>query len=522
MTTKDFTQLFPEILNSEASLSNLKTLCRSKKFPEDEFVSCLHDFSLIRNNYPGYQENPGGYLYATILNCIKKYFRGEKSDFSDIENLSDTVEMDDFDKKLLKEKLDDFIRGIHKLNLPTNQRRLIEEMVVICENDHKTHRGFIKEVREAQARHGVTNANFRKLLERLKNNLRGNDGLKDTLSFIPTDDQSTNELIELLLSYIPMTTKKLDAYRFSSDEMKKMLWLKDLFVENGFTFDRFPEVYYDTFEKACEVWPLLKGNKYEEGTPDYLGVYISDNTKEKCEGNCDLEIVNEGVIVLFTDRILAYAERIDGILALGLSVIKNSLKEVVLYHELGHWFSHWPIDDSGANWKCGYDAKDKITLESYAQIIAYWCSDGNPVNEVILRDYLTPKNTASPYYMYLKLIPHSKSDILNKLKLIRKHMGCSAILTDETAYDAIKSNIIDEIVDYASNSLRKLVLNKADLNSIKTEILNEFIAYRFGKNIEYDYILCILNSKESLDEKSIAVFKFDNKFCPPNLQKNGK
>ena len=519
MTTKDFTQLFPEILNPEASLSDLKALCRSKKFPEDEFVSCLHDFSLIRNNYPGYQENPGGYLYTTIDNCIKKYFRGEKNDFSDIENLSDTVEMDDFDKKLLKEKLDDFIRGIHKLNLPTNQRRLIEEMVVICENDHKTHRDFIKEVREAQARHGVTNANFRKLLERLKNNLKGNDGLKDMLSFIPTDDQNLNELIELLLSYIPMTTTKLDAYRFSSEEMKKMLWLKDLFEDNGFTVERFPEVYYDTFDKACELWPSLKENQDEEDTPDYLGVYIPDYTEKKCEKNCDLKIVNEGVIVLFKDKILEYAKRIDGKLALGLSVIENSLKEVVLFHELGHWFSHWPLDNSGSNWKCGYyynykkGKADKITHESFAQIIAYWCSDGNPVNEVILRDYLTPENTASPYYMYLELIPHSKSDILNKLKLIRKHMGCSAILTDETAYAVLKSNIIDEIANHASISLRKLELNKAELKSIKTEILNDFIAYRFGKNIEYDYILCILNSKEPLDENSIKVFIFDDRFC---------
>ena len=226
-----------------------------------------------------------------------------------------------------------------------------------------------------------------------------------------------------------------------------------------------------------------------------------------------MELVNEGVIVLFKDRILAYAERIDGKLALGLSVIENSLKEVVLYHELGHWFSHWPLDDSSSNWKCGYNSQDKITHESFAQIIAYWCSAGNPVNEVILRDYLTPINKESPYYMYLELIPRSKSDILNKIKLIRKHMGCSAILTDETAYDVLKSNIIDEIANHASNSPRQLVLNKADLKSINSEILNELIAYRFGKKIEYDYILCNLNSKELLDEKSKAILKFDGKFC---------
>jgi hypothetical protein len=226
-----------------------------------------------------------------------------------------------------------------------------------------------------------------------------------------------------------------------------------------------------------------------------------------------LEIVNEGVIVLFKDRILTYAERIDNKLALGLSVIENSLKEVVLYHELGHWFSHWPLDDSKSNWKCGYNSKDKITHESYAQIIAYWCSVGNPVNELILRDYLTPKNTASPYYMYLELIPHSKNDILNKLKLIRKHMGCSGVLADETAYKVLQSNIIDEIVNHASKSVRKLELNKTDLKSINSEILNDYIAYHFAKNIEYDYILCILNSKGILDNKSIDFLKFEPKFC---------
>ena len=102
MTTKDFSQLFPEILNPDASFSNLKALCRSKKYPEDEFASCLHEFCLVRNNYPGYIENPGGFTYITVRNSIYKYFRGVKNDFSDIENLSDTVEMDDFDKKSIQ------------------------------------------------------------------------------------------------------------------------------------------------------------------------------------------------------------------------------------------------------------------------------------------------------------------------------------------------------------------------------------------------------------------------------------
>ena len=44
----------------------------------------------------------------------------------------------------------------------------------------------------------------------------------------------------------------LTAYRFSAQEIDKMLWLKDLFENNGFTVDRFPEVYYDTFEKALK------------------------------------------------------------------------------------------------------------------------------------------------------------------------------------------------------------------------------------------------------------------------------
>ena len=471
MNIKDFSQLFPEILNPDASLSNLKALCRSKKYPEDEFASCLHDFSLVRNNYPGYMENPGGYLYSTILNSIKKYFRGVKNDFSDIENLSDTVEIDDFDKKSIQRKLDDFLNEIYKLSLPPNQVRLIEDMRKICEYDHETFRDFMKEVKEAQANHGVTDTNFRKLLERLKNNLRGNDGLKDMLSFIPTDDQNLNELIELLLSYMPMATNKLDAYRFSSEEMKKMLWLKDLFEDNGFTVERFPEVYYDTFEKACEVWPRLLEHRHNNEdliTPDYLGMYIY---------NCGYSIKDpseEGIIILFSDRIKDFVSRNSK-----KGITENCVRYVVLMHELGHWFSHWPCGND-LRWLYGFQLPNKRTKEALANNIAYWCLDTDCHKKAM--DSLTPKlrnpdgflelidkdlhntNTENPYGAYYLLLRKSQKEILEKIKLLR----AAFYLEDNKMMDFLQSEI-QTLSDFLADGVFEDYIQKGRLDELKED-----------------------------------------------------
>jgi hypothetical protein len=49
---------------------------------------------------------------------------------------------------------------------------------------------------------------------------------------------------------------------------------KKLFEDNGFSFapNRFPEVYYDDYDKVKELYPEIKSD--QDGTPDYLGVYI--------------------------------------------------------------------------------------------------------------------------------------------------------------------------------------------------------------------------------------------------------
>ena len=77
----------------------------------------------------------------------------------------------------------------------------------------------------------------------------------------------------------------LIAYRFSSNELSKMGWLKGLFADNSFLIERFPEVYYDTFDNARKVYPNLERNQKED-TPDYLGVYIYSFGDKICKEQC--------------------------------------------------------------------------------------------------------------------------------------------------------------------------------------------------------------------------------------------
>lgn len=472
MNNTDFAKLFPEISDFNGFFYNLKALCRSKKFPLDELIFCLNDFSIIRKNRPGYIQNPEGYTWTTVKNCIYKFRRGEKYDFVEFDGNknNDFSEQDDFDKKSLEKKLDDFLKAVYKLNLPPNQVRLVEEMKEICKNDHTSDREFIKEVREVQAEYGVSDVNFRKILERLKNNLKGNDGLKDMLSFIPTDDQSTNELIELLLSYLPVATNKLDAYRFSSEEMKKMMWLKkDLYEDNGFTVERFPEVYYDTFEKACEVWSSLLDHRHNHEdliTPDYLGMYIY---------NCGASIKDpseEGIIILFSDRIREFVSRNS---QKGLT--ENCVRYVVLMHELGHWLCHWPCGND-LRWLYGFQLQNKRTKEALANIIAYWCLDNDCHKKAM--DILTPKlkpqdgflelidkdshniNTDNPYGVYFLILRKSQKEILEKIKLLR----AAFYMEDKKMMDFLQSEI-QTLSDFLADGVFEDYIMKDRLEELK-------------------------------------------------------
>lgn len=318
-----------------------------------------------------------------------------------------------------------------------------------------------------------------------------------------------------------MNMMKLNAYRYTQPEVTKMLWIKELFENNGFVIDRFPEVFYDTFDNACEIRPDLRKEKLHENTPDYVGVYIPNYTEENCKDDCQFKRVDEGYIILFEDRIKKAAEYIDSKMSAGVLNIENSIKFLVLCHELGHWLTHWPSDSTGLRWDCRYyfntvtNEADKITHEALAQLITYWCADGHPLHEQILSEFLTPKNPTSAYNKYLALVGISKVDILERLNLLRANMGCNALLTDETAYNLLKTpSFMSEIQHWAKeHSIRKIDLNLDDLKVLEKSILNRFLIHRYGREIEYDYILCMLEKEGILDEHAKSILKFDKRFC---------
>jgi len=245
----------------------------------------------------------------------------------------------------------------------------------------------------------------------------------------------------------------LTAYRFSAQEINKMLWLKDLFTKNGYNVDRFPEVYYDTFENARKVFPHLEETQEGIMNPDAYGVYVYG-----LDGSGKTATSKEGVVILFSDRIGNYS-RLSG-------NVQADIQFVVLMHELGHWFSHWPCADN-LRWVYGFHFPNKRTKEALANIIAHWCCTETSRLEKVMID-LTPKtidaggflhmitkdrltgdgqcvDINNPYGAYYLLLQKKREEILDKIKALR----AAFYLDDQHMLDFLSGNVgkLSEILD---------------------------------------------------------------------------
>ena len=149
----------------------------------------------------------------------------------------------------------------------------------------------------------------------------------------------------------------LQAYRFSEQEMKKMIEMKKIFEKSCYKINRFPKVYIDE-EYVLDEKDMSNLNI------DKLGCYRfkvnNDNSTE------------EGVIIIYTKAIEMYCNSISHkIHSINCDQLIDFVTLIVLMHELGHWLSHWPTCFD-MNWKKGYGEDNPKTHESLAQLIAYW------------------------------------------------------------------------------------------------------------------------------------------------------
>jgi hypothetical protein len=480
MNPKDFQSLFPETenLNPTKIFNDLKALQRIKKLTDEEFTTVLNDFSISKLKYKGYLEKPGEYLWKLLSNYATRKWskKSLETSFEKLDSFEAEInEEPSFDYKSTQQVLKEFFKAVQRLNLREKQLRLCKIMVDLSEEMHDSYFDFMQDVNNAAIASGMSYDDVRQTLSRFRKSMRGQDDIKGMLYSIPKGADISDDVIELLLSFVPAAQPSLSSYRFSEEELEKMLWLKGLFSDNGFTFNpnRFPKVYYTDFEKFRdylknrltndlisrdlknlyeEIFDETKWNNLFEGfdsynfnepvlnearkkelydnlTPHFLGIYFFEDNKNdhKCSSG---NRTNEGVIILFSDRIEKLAAVISSIEGKDVNAIIDAIRFNVLIHEFGHWLTHWAYNYNAKtsaenNWECGYyispinKKPDIYTHESYAQIINYWAVANKSLEKRILLEYLTPKNSSSEYRKYLSIIDKSKEEVLNKLKSIR-------------------------------------------------------------------------------------------------------
>lgn len=321
----------------------------------------------------------------------------------------------DFDAQTSLQKIRQFAKNIIASNeLSKKELKVFNCIIQVAENDALfpaineankkwNIKDFWNEVKSELNKEGIwlNDSDFRttkhRIRERINTKLRDSEGFLHHITKEQKEEMEESlKLLYAALSVFSSSSSFLRAYRLSDEELDKMKWLKkEVFENNGFKFEpnRFPEVYYDDYDKIN-----LDNNHWnpDEVNPDKLGIY-------RYKKSSDLPCAEsyEGYIILFKDRIEAYCNRS------GADI--DSVRFVVLMHELGHWLSHWPKKEN-YNWKIGFHLPNKHTKEALAQLVAYWACKDSPIHfETLLK--LTPKVVADPDKLYILKL--AKDALLN-------------------------------------------------------------------------------------------------------------
>lgn len=173
-----------------------------------------------------------------------------------------------------------------------------------------------------------------------------------------------------------MISQEIKAYRLSSEEIYYADRMLKFYFSKSKKEHRLPEIYIGNFLEfkkegmVEEEIPITISEKFprklkydqsetELVNPDFLGFYRYGNNKE-------------GRVFLYKDRLEKCAKRFSHQLELDFLETYEILCFKVLFHELGHWATHWVCK---LNTHFGYDLfleLSKDTKESMAQLNVLW------------------------------------------------------------------------------------------------------------------------------------------------------
>lgn len=191
-----------------------------------------------------------------------------------------------------------------------------------------------------------------------------------------------------------------------------------------------PEINFS--EDPCTFQCSEESDYLPENIFDLLGEYRCDDPLE------------EGRITLFENCIkefgLMYYEKFGKKSGFARQYCINAIREIVTWHEFGHWITHWMTDEEGNRWNSEiyfYDYGTKGIHEPLAQLLTYYAIIN--LDEIEKRsDYLAVfhfmlKRQAPCYYLHIDILKNkdfSWMGFFNALQKLKKETNIENINID--------------------------------------------------------------------------------------------
>jgi hypothetical protein len=183
------------------------------------------------------------------------------------------------------------------------------------------------------------------------------------------------------------------------------LWNEGENRESNIHFDKEPEIDFSKFDNIF----------------DLLGIYNYDNPTV------------EGKIILYEKCIMKFGQyfhsKIGGpILNLKESDCIHRVLEIVLWHELGHWVTHWMLDKDDKRWNSGTFIYNKSTFdlhEGLAELFTYYAITNTQKENLhygLLFEFMQIGQSAC-YHKHHEILSHknfSWENVLNAIQVLRK------------------------------------------------------------------------------------------------------